>query len=562
MKKSRTILLENKGSMLLLTLIVFMVILILGTTMITSMLYSQGENKMQINKQKAYYAAQSAADAVKNYFLNPSSSSIRTESIDKPYDLIGTTGTYTLKEQGIDEETTVTLSITREGKISEKDTKEYILIEAVGSCQGEQSKVKVRLVEEKQDGEANLFGSKVVFASSSLQLQNTKITGNIYVDDLNQNWSTHIHNIDMSNPNEDGENTLYMNITSTLTLSESKFKDAYIQFAKQGSTIMGNEAENIYIKYIGEESNEWEKVNFQKNNIKEEAQLYFGNIVPNAYANKIGRRLIFGFDREALLGWTISDNEVDELYIKGLKRLGGDSGGVTGSSSKPTKVLYTDASVSGNLNHINEIVERDLSELNAYEQKITNTINNLQETKEVLEKKPNWDKPDSSSDFIKLESEVGPYAKDPANSDYEEYYDPIRKIRLVFTESDGWHTLKKGEDVNQKGWLTYYISSDPAYKDDQLFFIAKDAQGINFNLNTSDRVDSFYLYAPNAACSFISNFEYFGGSIIAKHITKTYAGPAEIVFKQPEDIDGVGVPGSSSSSNDISYTYSFESYVD
>ena len=83
--------------------------------MATGMLYSQNENVMQMNKQKAYYAAQSAVDAVRSYFLNPNSSFISADYITSPRELVGTTGTYTLKEQGIEEETEVVIEIKREG---------------------------------------------------------------------------------------------------------------------------------------------------------------------------------------------------------------------------------------------------------------------------------------------------------------------------------------------------------------------------------------------------------------------------------------------------------------
>ena len=561
MKKGKINKLNNRGSTLILTLIVFMVILILGTTMITSMLYSQNENNMQINKQKAYYAAQSAADAVKGYFLNPTSTFVNVENITSPYELIGTTGTYTLKEQGIDEETKVVINIKREGTFI-SDQKEYIVIEAIGNCQGEQSIVKVRLLEEKQMG-SDLYSDQVVFGSGYFKLNHSasmplKVKGNVFIDDISGSDGVNISGIDLTEPNEEGQNTLYVNgINSPVTIQNSKLQDVYVQFTKKGLHMNNNEAENIYVKYTDEENTPWVGISFDENNIRGEAQLYMGSAVPNVVGNKIGQRLILGLDMEELPSWKITGNEVDEIYIKGAKKLGA----VQGLASKPIEVLYTDALVYENLPYyyISKIVERDLSELNAYEQKVPAVINNLEKTSEVLREKPSWDKTALSSSFIKLEQGQGPYAQDPANNQYEEYYDPIRKIRLVFAEQIGWHTVQKGGATNEAKWLTYYISNEAAYEEDQVFFIAEQADGITFNCNTNDRLGPFYLYAPRALCKFATDFEYFEGSIIAERIIIEPSVQAEFAFKVPEETEGIGVPGGTSGQ---SYKYSFVEYLD
>lgn len=561
MKKSEINNLGKKGSTLILTLIVFMVILVLGTTMITSMLYSQSENNMQINKQKAYYAAQSAADAMKSYFLNPTADFVTAEHITSPYELIGTTGTYSLKEQGIDEETTVVINIKREEK-NIGDQKAYILIEATGNCEGEQITVKARLLEEKQSS-MDLYGDQVVFGSSYFKANHSsamplKIKGNILIDDLIASDGVNLSGLDMSQSNEEGSNTLYINgMNSPVTVQNSKLQDVYVQFSTNGLHMTGNEAENIYVKCADEGNTPWVGTSFNNNNIKGEAQLYIRNIVPNIVGNKIGQKLILSLDTEELPSWRVSGNEVDELYIKGAKKLGA----IQGVASKPIGVLYTDASEYENLPYyyINQIVERDLSELNAYEQKVPTAISKLQQTTEVLRNKPSWNKAALSSSFIKLEQGEGPYAQDPANDQYEEYYDPIRKIRLVFAEQTGWHTIKKGSTTNEAGWLTYYLSNEPAYQEDQVFFIAENAYGVAFNCNIDDRLESFYLYAPRAQCKFANDFEYFGGSIIAERIIIEPNVQAEFVFKEPEGAEDIGAPGGSS---DQSYKYSFVEYLD
>ena len=562
MKKNKTNLLENRGSMLILTLIVFMVILILGMTMITSMLYSQGENNMQINRQKAYYAAQSAADAVKSYFLNPSST-------DKPYDLIETTGratgTYTLKDQGIDEETTVDLKITRGGKVPGEENKYYILIEAVGNCQGEKSKVTVKLIEEEKKGGTGLYSSKVVFGSSIFKLNASegsplKVIGNIFIDDADLGSDgINISGIDLSLPNEDGEDsTLYIYSEKTpITLSNNKLKDVFIQFAKS-IHVTNNEMNNFYARTLTEGNSGG--MSFNSNKIEEEAQLFIGTIYPNIVSNKIGERLMVGVTREELPGWTITSNEVDEVYIKGAKKIGA----ITGTSNKPINVLYTDAITYENRSdyHINQIVERNLSELDDYEQKIASVMDGLEQTSKVIKDKTTWDKSALSSSFIKLEPGEGSNNQDPINSDFEEYYDPNRKIRLVFSDSNAWHTIKKKKGNETKGWYTYYVSNKSEHEEDQIFFIAENAQGVKFETDSEDKFEAFYLYAPNAQCEFSNNFQYFKGSIIVRYIGINASVQATFIFKEPENIEGIGVPGDSDSSGDTSYTYYFKEYVD
>lgn len=571
MKKIAPYIRNKQGSMLMLTLIVFMVILILGMTMITSMLYSQGENNMQINEQKAYYAAQSAVEAVKSYFLNPTSEFINTTSMTSPHDLIGTTGTYSLKTQGIDEDTNVSIKITNEGPVPNESSKNYILIEATGTCQGEQSTVKARMIEEiKQGDDLGIYGSNVVFGSlifkASDRSEPLKIIGNMFVDDVGVGSDgINLSYLDFSEVNEEGENnTLYINSeNSNITINNSNIKDIFIQY-NSSFHINDNQIENIYMKSLTETNANG--MSFRKNQIQNEAQLFISRMYPNIGENRIGERMIIGVTSNEVPSWGISSNEVDEIYIKGAQKIGA----ITGiSSDRPIKVLYTDATQYENQSYyyLNQIVEKDLSFIDAYEEKIASVIQGMAETSNLLKNKPTWTRPDESSSFIKIEQGEGLYPQDPANSQFEEYYDPDRKIRLVFSDYYGFNVIKKRKDPNETGWYTYFISDDPRYAEDQIFFIAENSQGVNFHTSSEDKFEALYLYAPNAQCSFDNDFEYFKGSIIARNIIINSQVKATFIFKEIEDGSGIGIPGSSgesveSTGSGKTYNYYFEEYVD
>lgn len=577
MKRNIAHIQNKQGSMLMFTLIVFMVILILGTTMVTSMLYSQGENNMQINQQKAYYAAQSAVDAIKSYFLNPTSDFISTDSIASPHDLIGTTGTYTLKAQGIDEDTTVSIKLTNEGPVPNEGSKNYILIEATGNCQGESSTVKARMIEEVQEGgNLGIYGSNVVFGSlifkASGRSEPLKIIGNMFVDDVGVGSDgINLSYLDFSERNEEGENnTLYINSeNSNITIDNSKIEDIFIQY-NSSFHINNNQIKNIYMRSLTETNGNG--MSFRNNQVEKEAQLFISRMHPNIGNNIIGEKMIIGVTKEEVPSWAIASNEVNEVYIKGAKKLGA----ITGKSSdKPIKVLYTDATEYENQSYyyLNQIIEKDLSFINAYEERIAHVVQAMEETSNLLKNKPTWTRPDESSSFIKIEPGEGPYAQDPANSQFEEYYDPNRKIRLVFSNYNGYNVIKNKKDPNERGWYTYFISDDPVYAEDEIFFVAENSQGVNFHTSSEDKFDGLYLYAPNAQCSFSNDFEYFKGSIIARNIIINPQVKATFIFKEIEDGSGVGIPGSSgdnggstgsigNSGSGKTYTYYFEEYID
>ena len=556
MKKNVTYIRNKKGSMLMLTLIVFMVILILGMTMITSMLYSQGENNMQINKQKAYYAAQSAADAVKYYFLNPNSPDI------KPYDLIGTTGTYSLKDQGIDEETTVDLSITRD-----KDNKEYILIEAVGTCQGESSTVTVRMLEEiKQGASGGIFGNETVFVSNGLEIPKeagTIVKGNIYLDTQNSDYNAIINNLTMLKTKEH-DSTLYIkNDNANMKLTDSTLADVYIE--TQASMQIGNgntnSADNIYLRYTGD-SNQSGTIQFNNNTIKGEAQIYAGALkVQMDNTISVGRRFIMSFNNTGTLvgGYNI---ETPKFYIKGVGPYS-IKGSISGENYRDlnTEVLSDE-----------KFIPKDLSFLDIEEQKISTVISRLSEIGEVLETKLSWDKEVIEQNYPKASGEQ----KDSSNLWFDEYYDASTNTRWVFPSYNPYYTpstytIKNGTSNNAATDI-YYISDK--YKNDTIFFINNNGDNngqynINMYLDSNQRLENFYVYAPYFSFNFKSEFEYFSGSIIAKSIKIEPKGPKEIEFKAPdESIDITGAPSLDGDSNNIgsssgtTYTYKFESYVD
>lgn len=547
---------NKQGSMLMLTLIVFMVILILGMTMITSMLYSQGENTMQINKQKAYYAAQSAVEAVKSYFLNPGSDPSIT-----PHDLIGATGTYNLQEQGIDEDTTVNLSISRE-----EGNEKYILIEAKGTCQGEESTVIARMIEEiNQEGGGGLYSSKVVLGSNSIAAADSdkkvKVIGNILVDDIMTNGrGIYMGGFDFTQPTEEGEDsTLFIRSEKSVVLQDNKLKDVFVQFYNNININNNKEMDSVYVQKLGEN---YGNMNFHNNTIKEEAQLFIGNTPPSILDNEIGQRLIVS--ATTVPAWSMQRNKVDEVYIKGAKHIGA----MTGTSDRHIKVLYTDAITyeTQSYYYVDQIVQKDLSFILDYEQKMMNVMEGIEETSKVLKEKPSWARPEALNGFIELGESDN--AKDSRNWKFKEYYDPYRKIRLVFPdETIGYdrsknYYIRKGENSNDIGENDYFISNDLDYEDDQIFFIAEEAAVVNFKkVNSEDKFEALYIYAPNAQCEIPNNFQYLKGSIIAEYIIID-ASQTTFIFREPENIEGIGVPGSTSSSSTTSYKYYFDEYID
>lgn len=566
MKKNVTYIRNKKGSMLMLTLIVFMVILILGTTMVTSMLYSQGENNMQINEQKAYYAAKSAVDAIKSYFLNPTSNFISTDSITSPHDLIGTTGTYTLKAQGIDEDTTVSIKLTNEGPVPNESSKNYILIEATGNCQGESSTVKVRMIEEiKKGASGGLYSSEVVFGSTWLQANaGSIIKGNIYIDSGDsQGYVGTINNLKMVKT-EEYDSTLYIKSNGEFQFADNNLIDVYMEINPNGYMgILNNEADNMYIRNISLSNSG--SIQVQSNTIRGELQIHsvLGNLT--GYTNKVSGRLILGFDRQTN-GIQIHC-DVPEVYVNGLKKY--DMLSLSGN----IKNIYVDEEVEGNLPA--NAIPADLSYVKLEEQRIATVISGLSEVKNVLETRPNWDKEIIKQNYQEVsEKEEGVLEKDPLNYEFEEYYDISTNTRWVFTNDNHGiaqgYTLMSREDYNE--WNTnsriYYISDNPIHKDDTIFFINHNKNNILISPNSNARLENVYIYTPNSECSFQSNFEYFGGSIIAQAIKSYGNGPKEIEFKTPNAGIITGAPSSSGDTNNAgsssgtTYTYKFESYVD
>ena len=562
MKKIAPHIRNKQGGMLMLTLIVFMVILILGMTMITSMLYSQGENTMQINEQKAYYAAQSAVEAVKSYFLSSESNTSTT-----PHDLIGATGTYSLKDQGIDEDTTVELSISRD-----KENEQYILITAKGTCQGEESTVTARMIEEvKEGGSGGLYGSQAVLASTGFTRNYKKdcdlnIIGNIFIDDANMWTGINIHSVDFTKTDERGQggNLFIHSEQSSARIQNNKLKNIFYQ-SKSNGQIDINSNEQIDNIYFQELPGSTGSVNFHSNTVREEAQFLMNSICPSILDSKIGRRLILSVPivpKNAL-----QNNEVDEIYIQGAKNIP-----QIGSDTKKYTIreLHTDAITYDSQPYVAQIIQEDLSSfiLNC-EQQIMNVMKGLEQMSEVLKNKPQWTRPDAESSFIKIEPGEGAYAQASINKKFEEYYDPNRKIRLIFTNYQGYSVITKKSpspnihpDYNE---ATYFISDDPRYAEDQIFFIAEKAAGVNFDTSSEDRFESLYVYAPNAQCQFNDSFQYLKGSIIAKNIIIDPPIQGTLIFKEPENIEGIGVPGgtdSTGASSNTSYTYHFEEYIE
>lgn len=581
MKKMAPHIGNKRGSMLMLTLIVFMVILILGMTMITSMLYSQGENTMQINEQKAYYAALSAVEAVKSYFLNPKLDS----SITSPHELVGDKEyTYNLKDQGIDEDTTVTIEITNKGPVPNESSKNYIVIRATGICQGEKSTIRARMIEEEQKGSlGGLYDSEVVFGTSNLQLdKDMPVIGNIFIDG---GYAATINNLQMEE-SEDQKSTLYIKNKDSLQVATSKLTDVYIE-TESGATIRDNEANNIYIRCIGEKTNQ--EMQFLNNIVSGDAQLYLNHFLPNVNGNSVTNKFVFGFNRETLGGRWISNKKTGLFYIKGVGELSGE-GSVSVASGGSVGTIYIDSNIkvmNGSGFKINpedtglEYESRNLSNFDSQEQYISNAISNLSAVEEVLKTKVAWDKEAIMNRYNEMSvEEEGVLQKDPANKYFDEYYDSDTNTRWIFPGYTPYgapytYTIKNGSNNNGDGtYDTYYISSNPMHKDDTIFFINNNGNNnewrtILMNMDNNYSLENFHLYAPYFNVSFTSEFEYFSGSIISKSIYFSNGAPKKAEFKAPnKEIQITGAPSldgdsnNSGNSNQTTYKYTFDSYIE
>ncbi|MBU3810640.1 MAG: hypothetical protein H9893_03150 [Candidatus Niameybacter stercoravium] len=565
MKKMDPHISSKRGSMLMLTLIVFMVILILGMTMITSMLYSQGENTMQINEQKAYYAAFSAVEAVKAYFLNPKLDSSVNQSITSPHELVGGKYTYNLREQGIDEDTTVNLSIER----CEEDA-QYILIKATGICNGEKSVVTAKMREEEQKGSSGgLYSSHTVLACNRFTRNRTdrgylNIRGNIFVDDAGMQTSSTIESVDLTE--EQGGSLFIRSEGSGPNLQHNKLRDVFWQ-SKSNQWININDNEQIENIYFQELPGSAGNINFHRNTVRGQVQFLMNNKYPKIYLynnkieieyeNKIGIRYTLSVPPGS--EFALHNNKVDYIYIHGAKKIPKIEGS---ESDYIIKELHTDAIDYGEQSYVAQIIQEDLSSyISKCEQHIMDVMKDLDQLSEVLKNKPEWTRPDESSGFIKIQEGVGNYPQDPVNSYFEEYYDPYRKIRLVFSDNYYYFKIRK-EAVGNKASDTYIISDE--YADDQIFFIVQNALGVDFYTSSKDKFEALYVYAPNATCQFHNDFEYLKGSIIAKNIYINNV-QGKLIFREPEKIEGIGMPGeaeSTGSSSSTTYTYHFEEYIE
>lgn len=572
MKRVASHISSKRGSMLMFTLIVFMVILTLGMTMITSMLYSQGENNMQMSKQKAYYAALSAVNSIKAYFLNPRLDT----TISSPHELVGGKYTYNLKDQGIDEDVTVTVEIIDSGTTPTDSSKKYIDIKATANCNDEISVLTARLTEQEQRGASGgLFGDKVILGCGVLhknQMQPLIVDGNIFINDEidNLNQGQVLHGVHFLNTDEGTPNNLYIkSMKNSISMNSNIANNVYIQSSKD-INLDKNELNNLFIQSIG--ASEWARANFSGNKISQQMQLFADNRFPTLYDNEIGARVIVDVTRDNLTSGTMTNTMASNVYITGAKQINANY--LTGNSNKPVETLYTNAKISGeiypwyNVKNIKEVSEAELAVIDAEEQKIGNVISGMEAINQILLEKPEWPRPEGNSKFVKIEKGFGNYPQDKPGSFYEEYYNAEDKIRLVFSDIKHYFKIKTEGYYYNNETDTYIIPNE--YADDQIFFILQNAISVDFYTFSHDKFDALYVYSPTATCQFFNDFKYFNGSIIANQINIEGKGES-ITFRAPENVDGMEIPGgtesaggtgSTGSLGGTTYTYDFEEYIE
>lgn len=560
---------NKRGSMLMFTLIVFMVILILGMTMITSMLYSQGENNMQINKQKAYYAAFSAVEAVKAYFLDPkldtSTSSLRQ--------LVGGSYYYELADLGIQEDTSVTVEIIDSGKHPTEPLKKYIDIKATAECNGEQSIVTARMIEQEIPGSSGgLFGEKVALGCGILHRNPYTpllVEGNIFISDeyVDISGQSALHAIHFAKPTEGQDtNNLYLKATkSSVSMNSNVLNDAYIQVA-EGINMDKNEGNNLYIQTLKGEG--WVTTNLTNNNITNYMRLFAGKRYSTLSNNVVGGNFILDVNIDNLgYNGNIMKISTNAAYISGVKEM--NAGYITAPSTKPLDVLYTNARINGSIDashHIKDIQgisESELAYIDSEEQKVGNKISNMEIISKIFQDKTYWPAPEGNPDFKKSEKGFGDYPQNQTNSLLTEYVNEDDEILLVFSDVAHYFEIKtKNVSYNKYQDNAYVIP--PEYEDYQIFIILQNAIGVDFHTISNDGFDALYVYSPTATCQFAQSFSYIKGSIIAKQININGVGES-ITFRVPENIDGLEIPGgegSTGGSSGTTYTYHFEEYIE
>lgn len=512
---------NKKGSTLMLAILVLTVISILGLGMLTLSMYSQNETNLEIDEQKAYYAAKSAVDATVKYIEAVDGNLVQAD--------IGT-GQY--------KDSTFKVEIQKSGD-------NEIVVIGTGTHNGKSKVVKAQL---KREPGKNIFNQNVVFGAKDLQITNIKMLptlndqgeiledyGQIYI----QGSNSYINKLETTMP-------IYIQSDNfTGTIGNSILEDLYIELKGGGITINNNPSiKNVYINLKDRASN----ITFNNNTIKDTAYINAGQANMSISGNTLqDSSMLLKVNRAEL--WGLQANFIKNLYIQGAQKINTFYGE---SESRPIENVYTDAKEIFDyrwcrINNIMQIKTEEMPpEINTLETQTTQAIGKFSALHTIFNESENnkWPTPGIGS--------IEPIIT--SNTCYTEYYypnsDPDQEVRLVMlTGAYDLHVKLEEPSIENTRDEMYYMPRDHRGSRDNkgtVIFVENNNRSILFEVEQEDKLESVYVYAPMSMVSF-SNYKLpasFKGSIIAKWLlangTET-AAPSIFQFQPLPDLSETGI---------------------
>lgn len=539
---------NQKGSTLIMVLLVFSVISIMGVTLLARASYSINESKMEVDEQKAYYLAKSALNAAVNYFEN--NGEIAKDYIDKTSNKI---------ENYDNQNNYLGQSYVDIKKISNSDSgKEQIKITAYGTYKDTQKSASAIL---EITSSNSIFNDNIIFGTQLLDMQqapfiiegdvvvyndisintiqNVEITGKL--SSLNRAESLNIKNckineveIEISDASKEWptSSTIEESTIDILKIKREKgdiiiqqnwLGEVEVRGAKTFNINSNKKLQKLFVKSNLADSN----INVNDNNGLEKAEIFSENSNLIAFqrntngVNKINE-VWLGLNQEEYPSWRFTENAgPEELYIGKIKTLGDIN------SSSIIGTIYTNASnclINGIKHDINQLVGNNRAErkgllteemIQKIETQISNSIssNTSNEVDYLFNDRMEWHLTTDYKEELQVEGTETFYE---SNRCFTEYIDKSTKTRLVFLQKDEWLELRVG--TGKSKYSMYYI--DPSNTDTIIFIDHEESTtgGVMAYFNFTDEIENIYFYMPNSSYDNYSSPKSFKGAIIAKKI--------------------------------------------
>lgn len=159
---------NQKGSTLIMILMVFSVVSILGVVTLSRALYSQNESLQEVEGQKAYYLAKSALDAAISYIENFDSTTQSSHIMSS----LSSQQKVKSKETKVLDRGSYYIQIEKKS-----DDNQEIIVTGYGTYGNSTRKISAVLEVVKQGGGGN---SNIAFAAESIQIRNAIVEGDVY----------------------------------------------------------------------------------------------------------------------------------------------------------------------------------------------------------------------------------------------------------------------------------------------------------------------------------------------------------------------------------------------